>query len=59
MTANGEIVLQKALIEIENTDLDFFGGLETRLPSFNENIVRFIDKNKEYIAVEIRLELAL
>jgi DNA-binding MarR family transcriptional regulator len=25
LTANGEIILQKAIIEIENADLNFFG----------------------------------
>lgn len=46
LTANGEIVLQKALIEIENADLDFFGILTAELPLFNKNMVRLIDKNK-------------
>jgi len=46
LTNNGEIVLQKAIIEIENADLDFFGTLETRLFSFNKNMIELIDKNK-------------
>lgn len=46
LTANGEIVLQKSLIEIENADLIFFGGLENKLPSFNKNMVKLIDNNK-------------
>ena len=47
ITTKGEVVLQKALIEVENNDLDFFSTLETRLPSFNKNMVQLIDKNKE------------
>jgi DNA-binding MarR family transcriptional regulator len=46
LTANGEIILQQALIEIENVDLDFFGGLEIKLPSFNKNMAQLIDNNK-------------
>jgi DNA-binding MarR family transcriptional regulator len=46
MTRNGEIVLQKALIEIENADLDFFAALGTKISQFNKNMVRLIDENK-------------
>lgn len=46
LTANGEVVLQKAIIEVENADLIFFGLLEAKLPSFNKNMVQLIDKNK-------------
>ena len=46
LTANGEIVLQKAIIEIENADMIFFAALDTNLPSFNKNMVQLIDKNK-------------
>lgn len=46
LTAAGEVVLQKALIEIEKADLHFFGALETNLPKFNLNLVELIDKNK-------------
>lgn len=45
LTTKGEIVLQKALIEIENADLDFFATLGTKLSSFNKNMVQLIDKN--------------
>lgn len=47
MTTKGEIVLQKAIIEVENADLDFFATLDTKLSSFNENMVQLIDKNNE------------
>lgn len=47
LTTHGELVLQKAIIEIENADLDFFATLGTKLSSFNQNMVQLIDKNKE------------
>jgi DNA-binding MarR family transcriptional regulator len=47
LTSNGEVVLQKALIEVENADLDFFATLDTKLSSFNKNMVKLIDKNSE------------
>lgn len=46
LTNIGATVLQKALIEIENADLDFFSILETKLPLFNKNMVQLIDENK-------------
>ncbi|RZK52784.1 MAG: MarR family transcriptional regulator [Pedobacter sp.] len=46
LTNFGAIVLQKALIEIENADLDFFSALDKELPGFNKNMVQLIDKNK-------------
>ncbi|KEO71794.1 MarR family winged helix-turn-helix transcriptional regulator [Anditalea andensis] len=46
LTTNGEVVLQKAIIEIENADLDFFVTLDTKLSQFNKNMVQLIDKNK-------------
>lgn len=46
LITNGEFVLQKAIIEIENAGLDFFGALETKLSSFNKNMVQLIGKNK-------------
>lgn len=47
LTTNGEVVLQKAILEVENADLDFFAALDTKLPSFNSNILQLIDKNSE------------
>lgn len=47
LTAEGAAVLQKALIEVENADLDFFAGLDSKLPAFNKNMVQLIDKNRE------------
>jgi DNA-binding MarR family transcriptional regulator len=45
LTTNGKLVLQKAIIEVENADLDFFATLDTKLSSFNKNMVKLIDKN--------------
>jgi DNA-binding MarR family transcriptional regulator len=47
LTANGEVILQKALTEVENADLDFFATLDSKLLSFNKNLVQLIDKNSE------------
>ncbi|MEA5461696.1 MarR family transcriptional regulator [Arcicella sp. LKC2W] len=47
LTSSGEIILQKAIIEVEKADLDFFASLDTQLPSFNKNMVQLIDKNSE------------
>ncbi|RUT68354.1 MarR family transcriptional regulator [Flavobacterium cupreum] len=46
LTDTGEAVLQKAIIEIENADLDFFSSLNENLSSFNSNMVKLIDTNK-------------
>ncbi len=47
LTNNGELILQKAIIEVENADLGFFATLDTKLSSFNRNIMQLIDKNSE------------
>ena len=39
LTANGKTILQKALIAVENADLDFFTALDSKLSSFNRNLV--------------------
>jgi DNA-binding MarR family transcriptional regulator len=46
LTSRGESVLQKALTEIENADLIFFSTLESKLSSFNKNMVQLINENK-------------
>ncbi|MES2830074.1 MAG: MarR family transcriptional regulator [Bacteroidota bacterium] len=46
LTNQGELVLQKGLVEIENADLEFFASLENALPSFNKSMVQLIEKNK-------------
>lgn len=45
LTVTGEVILQKALIEVENADLDFFETLGSKLSSFNKNMRQLIDKN--------------
>jgi DNA-binding MarR family transcriptional regulator len=47
LTTNGEVIVQKAIIEVENADLDFFSTLDTKLSSFNKNMVQLIDKNSD------------
>ena len=42
LTTKGEIVLQKAIIAIENADLDFFATLENELLSFNKNMAQLM-----------------
>jgi DNA-binding MarR family transcriptional regulator len=46
LTRSGEVVLQKALKEIEQGDLEFFSVLETKLPSFNSKMLKLINENK-------------
>lgn len=46
LTKGGEVVLQKALKEVEKGDLEFFSVLETKLPSFNSKMVKLIAENK-------------
>ena len=47
LTTIGERILQKGLIEVENADLEFFAALDTKLSSFNKNMVQLIGKNSE------------
>ncbi|WP_029284166.1 MarR family winged helix-turn-helix transcriptional regulator [Pedobacter sp. R20-19] len=47
LTTGGELVLQQAIIAVENADLDFFATLGTNLSSFNKNMVQLIDKNSD------------
>ncbi|KQB42346.1 MarR family winged helix-turn-helix transcriptional regulator [Flavobacterium aquidurense] len=46
LTNAGEKVLQNAIIEVENADLDFFSTLDENLSPFNANMAKLIDKNK-------------
>lgn len=47
LTTEGELVLQKAIIEVENADIAFFATLDTKLSSFNKNMIQLIDKNNQ------------
>ena len=46
LTDDGEAVLQKGLVEVENADQDFFASLGAELSLFNKNMVQIIDQNK-------------
>ena len=46
LTAAGKVVLQKAIVQVENVDLDFFSILGTGISSFNSEMVRVIEENK-------------
>jgi DNA-binding MarR family transcriptional regulator len=47
LTNEGAKILQKALITVENTDIDFFSVLGNNLPSFNKNMANLIEQNKD------------
>jgi DNA-binding MarR family transcriptional regulator len=46
LTKTGIETLQKAIIEVENADVDFFSAIEANLLSFNANMLKLIDENK-------------
>lgn len=46
LTPDGEIVLQKAIIQVENADLDFFAILGADISSLNATMVKLINENK-------------
>lgn len=46
LTSNGENILQKALIEIENADLEFFTSPDVELSKFNLTMSKLVTKNK-------------
>ncbi|MBE7176716.1 MAG: MarR family transcriptional regulator [Mucilaginibacter polytrichastri] len=46
LTADGQKILQQALLAIESADLDFFAILGAGLPSFNKSMVQLIERNK-------------
>ncbi|MHA4808044.1 MarR family winged helix-turn-helix transcriptional regulator [Flavitalea flava] len=46
LTATGETVLQKAIRQVENADLEFFSALKKDLSPFNSNMIRLIAGNK-------------
>lgn len=46
LTPSGEVILQKAIVEVENADLDFFSSLNDNLSSFNSNMSGLIERNK-------------
>src|ERR1035437_1482704 len=47
LTTTGETVLQKAIKKVEDADLEFFSLLGKDISSFNTNMLRLIDENKD------------
>lgn len=47
LTKEGIKVLQKALIEVENADIDFFSVLGNGLPSFNRSMLKLTERNSD------------
>jgi DNA-binding MarR family transcriptional regulator len=45
LTQEGAGVLQKALVMVENADVDFFSAIETNLKTFEKNMLKLIDAN--------------
>lgn len=48
LTKKGMEVLQKAIVEVENTDIEFFSTLEKDLASFNANMIKLIGTNSNF-----------
>ncbi len=46
-TNKGEIILQKALLEVEKTDLEFFSVLGDDLSSFNQFMLKVVEEHLE------------
>lgn len=49
LTPEGEKVLQKAIVSVENVDLEFFNKLGTGLPTFNATMAALIEQNNQEI----------
>ncbi|SFM88511.1 transcriptional regulator, MarR family [Chitinophaga sp. YR627] len=47
LTAEGEKVLQKAIVSVENVDLEFFNKLGTGLKTFNSTMAALIAQNDQ------------
>lgn len=47
LTNEGAKVLQRALTAVENADIDFFSVLGNKLSSFNQNMVKLTEQNKD------------
>ncbi len=46
LTPEGEKVLQKAIISVENADLEFFAAIGTDLPSYNSYMATLISQHR-------------
>lgn len=49
LTSEGETVLQQAIVNVENADLDFFHQLNTDLTAFNATMVDLIEANAKEV----------
>lgn len=47
LTSEGEQVLQKAIVSVENADLDFFNSLGKNLGNFNSTMLALIQQNSK------------
>lgn len=47
LTSEGAKILQKALIAVENTDIDFFSVLGNDLTLFNQNMANLTEQNND------------
>lgn len=45
LTRKGTVVLQKAIVEVENADKEFFSILDSNLNSFNVSMIKLIEMN--------------
>ena len=44
LTPQGALIIQQALIVVEQVDIDFFAILEDQLPGFNRNMLKLIQQ---------------
>lgn len=47
LTEKGAKTLQKALVEVENSDIEFFSAIGNDLGSFNKNMIELTMKNED------------
>lgn len=47
ITTSGKGILQSALTQVENADIDFFSSLESNIAPFNSSMLKLINANKE------------
>ncbi len=51
LTSEGATVLQKAIFEVEQVDIDFFSSIKAELPFFNSSMVKLIDNNRNELHI--------
>ncbi len=47
LTSTGAKILQKALVEIENADIEFFSAFGNDLSVFNEQMIKLVKENQD------------